>query len=95
MHRPAQSSSVKKKANGLSLANEKNATPVDGARPLETVLDDIRPTAVHLDRDASACIDPAVQREGALERYGDLHIQIGAQFVTRWNTAYTSQALPL
>ena len=78
----------------MSLSNEKNATPGDGARNFDAVLDDIRPKAYHLDADPSDCTDPALVREGTLERYGDLHIQTGGRFQDRWNTEYTSMALP-
>ena len=73
---------------------EKNATPGDGARSLETCLEDIRPHAVCMDRSTAACSDPAAQREGALERYGDLHIQTGGKEILQFHTKYFSQVLP-
>ena len=33
-------------------------------------------------------------REGTLERYGHMHIQTGGRFMDRWNSAFTSMALP-
>ena len=58
------------------------------------MLDDIRPKAYHLDADPSECTDPDIVREGTLERYGNMHVQTGGRFLDRWNSAFTSMALP-
>ena len=57
------------------LVQEKNATPGDCGRPVEKCMDDVRPSAVTIDRNPSACTDPVTMREKALERYGDLKVQ--------------------
>ena len=73
---------------------EKNATPGDGARSLEACLEDIRPHAICVDRTTSAASDPQTQREGGLERFGDLHIQTGHKEINQFCTKYFSQVLP-
>ena len=74
--------------------SEKNATPGDGARSSEGCLENIRPTAMTLDRSAQACSDPEALRAGVLERFGDLFINIGTEFVNQYHSKYFSQILP-
>ena len=76
------------------MVNEKNATPGDGARTLEKCLEDLRPHAICLDKNAKACSDPATLRHGALERYGELHINTGRKEQMQFHSKYTSQGLP-
>ena len=76
------------------LLTEKNATPGDGARALETCLEDLRPYAMCLDKSVQACSDPATLREGALERYGELHVRTGGKEILQFHSKYFSQILP-
>jgi hypothetical protein len=73
---------------------EKNATPSDGARALEECLEDLRPKAFTLDKSAAACTDPASLKAGALERFGELHVHAGREFINQWHSKYFSQVLP-
>ena len=76
------------------MVNEKNATPGDGARTLDNCLEDLRPHAICLDKNVKACSDPATLREGALERYGELHVNTGRKEQCQFHSKYTSQVLP-
>ena len=82
---------LKKRRRRLS---EKNATPGDGARSLEQCLEDIRPHAMCVDKSVQACSDPGTLREGALERYGELHTQTGGKEILQFHSKYFSQVLP-
>jgi len=66
--------------------SDKNATPGDGPRPLDKCLDDIRPVAITLDRSTQASSDPGSLRQGAVERYGDLHVQTGSKPILQWHS---------
>ena len=85
---------VPKDAGTSMLLTEKNATPSDGSRPLETCLDDIRPKAFTLDRSTTACSDPADMKPGALQQFGELHVHTGRDFINQWHSKYFSQVLP-
>jgi len=76
------------------LINDKNATPGDGARSLEDCLEDLRPHAMCVDKGVQACSDPATLREGALERYGELHVQTGGKEIVQFHSKYFAQILP-
>jgi hypothetical protein len=76
------------------MVNEKNATPGDGAKTLENCLEDLRPHAMCLDKNVKACSDPATLRHGALERYGELHINTGRKERVQFHSKYTSLVLP-
>ena len=67
---------------------QKNATPGDGARPMETCLDDVRPKAFTVDRETTASTDPGALAHGALQRYGELHIRTDTAFITQWHPKY-------
>ena len=54
----------------------------------------MRPKAFTLDRDTSSCTDPVALREGALSRYGELHIRTGNEFLNQWHSKYYSQVFP-
>ena len=75
-------------------SREKNATPGDGARPVASCLEDIRPHAMTVERSAAAASDPATLREGALTRYGDLTVETGNKFIPQWHGKYFSQIMP-
>ena len=74
---------------------DKNATPSDGPRAPVDCLDEIRPKAFTLDRQTSSCTDPAAIHTGALNRYGELHVQTGNEFIDQWHPKYLSQVFPL
>ena len=38
--------------------------------------------------------DPDILLRGALEQYGKLHVNTGAQFIKHWNSEYSSQVMP-
>ena len=76
------------------LLEDKNATPGNGARRLEECLDDIRPHAICVDKSTAASSDPATLQAGAIDRYGDLHIQTNAKEVMQFHSKYFSQVLP-
>ena len=76
------------------LFTEKNATPGDGARSLEACLEDIRPHAICVDRTAAAASDPQTQREGCLERFGELKVSTGGKEINQFCPKYFSQVLP-
>ena len=76
------------------LFTEKNATPGDGARSLEACLEDIRPHAICVDRTAAAASDPQTQREGGLERFGELKANTGGKEILQFCTKYPAQVLP-
>ena len=76
------------------LFTEKNATPGDGARSLEACLEDIRPHAICVDRTAAAASDPQTQREGCLERFGELKANTGGEEINQFCPKYFSQVLP-
>eukprot|EP00972_Heterocapsa_arctica_P073956 10916704-Heterocapsa_arctica.AAC.1 len=78
----------------MPLFREKNATPGDPARAREGCLQDLRPHAVCRDKSAKVCSDPAALREGALERYGDLHVHTGSSLIPQWENKYFSQIMP-
>ena len=82
------------KAARSRVLTDKNATPSDGPRSLEKCLDDIRPKAFTLDRATVSCSDPATLRAGALQRYGEMHVQTGSRFINQWHSKYFSQILP-
>ena len=85
---------VSQPQKGTRLSRDKNATPGDGAREATTCLDDVRPTAFTLDRSTAACTDPDVMRTGALQRYGDLRVTTGSEFIRQWHSKYYSQVMP-
>ena len=62
-----------------SLFNGKNAVPGDAPQGVTDNLNDIRPVAVFLDRNATSASDPASLRQGTLERFGELHVQTGSK----------------
>jgi len=74
------------KSSKRRVLSDKNATPGDGPRPLDKCLDDIRPVAVTLDRSTQASSDPASLRQGAVQRYGDLHVQTGSKKILQWHS---------
>ena len=76
------------------LLEDKNATPGNGARRLEECLDDIRPHAICVDKSTAASSDPATLQAGAIDRYGDLHIQTSAKDIMKFHSKYVSQVLP-
>ena len=73
---------------------EKNATPGEKARAITQCFADLRPNAVCLDKSAKACSDPATLREGAIERFGEVHVQTGGKAIPQWESKYFSQILP-
>jgi len=81
-------------AKRLRLFREKNATPGDGARSVEACLEDLRPQTMCADRSAAACSDPGTQREGAIERYGQLNVCTGGKEILQFHSKYFSQVLP-
>ena len=89
---------VAKEAGGLlektRLMTDKNASPGDGARPMEECLQDLRPKACTLDRSTEACTDPETLRAGGLERYGELHVETGSRLVDQYHSKYPSQIFP-
>ena len=84
----------KKNPESGDLFSEKNATPGDGARSLEACLEDIRPHAICVDRTAAAASDPQTQREGGLERFGELKANTGGKEILQFCTKYPAQVLP-
>ena len=64
------------------------------ARPIEECLEDVRPSAVAMDRSLAACTDPELLREGALERYGDVQVQTEVLAQSQCNSEYFSMILP-
>ena len=56
----------------LRLMSDKSATPGDGASSMDTVLDNVRPHTMCLDKSAASASDPATMRQGAIDRCGDL-----------------------
>ena len=85
---------VPKQSSTKPVVTVKNATPGDVAKNVATCLDDIRPKAFTVDRDAGSCSTPDVMRTEALQRYGDLHIQTGSKFLPQWHSRYSAQILP-
>ena len=73
---------------------EKHAVPDQISQPMSSALEEIRPSSFMLDRVAESATDPASIKEGALRRYGDLHIGTSNKFVEQWNSRYTSLAMP-
>ena len=73
---------------------EKNAVPDQGAKDIDKCLDELRPSSFMLDKSAEACTDASAIQTGALDRYGELHIDTGNTFVNQWRTEYTSMAIP-
>ena len=77
------------------LSGEKNATPGDGARSVHECLDNVRPQAICVDKSSQASTDPGTQREGGLERQGELNIKTGGKPISQYESKYFSQVLPL
>ena len=77
-------------------AHDKNATPGNAPTTLENCLDDLRPTTVCLDKDAKACVDTGRRHQAALERVGDLKIEVQEKDkeVLQFHSKYISQVLP-
>ena len=73
---------------------EKNATPGDGSRSVDECLQDIRPQAVCMDKEATSNSDPATLREKAIGRYGDLYVQTGSKLIPQWHSKYFAQVQP-
>ena len=74
--REAEETRRKEEASGqkwdkrLKLFRTKNATPGDGARSVDSCLDDIRPNILAMGSSASALTDPHTAKVTALEQYG-------------------------
>ena len=82
-----------------ALPSEKNATPGDGERDLETCLFDTRPMSAVQEVISSAASNPATMRSGAIDRLagqgpGSLSIQTGHEPLSQWHGKYFSQILP-
>ena len=73
---------------------EKNATPGDGAREGAGCLEDLRPKAVHFDRDPTACTDPGSVGAGGVDRFGELSVQTGNKFTDQWKAEAFAQIMP-
>jgi hypothetical protein len=93
-HDEMQKQLREKTSTGLRIACEKNATPGDGARSLDTCLDELRPHSIDNDRSASAVTDPSTMRTGAIDRYGMLNVNIASKRLLQFHSKYFSQALP-
>ena len=78
----------------IAISREQSATLGNGMGSFGDCLDYVRPVVVCLDRSTKACTDPVALREGALERYGDLHVRTGTKFIFQWHSKYFSQVLP-
>ena len=61
----------------LRLMSDKNATPGDGARSMDRVLDNLRPHTMCLDKSAAPASDPATMRQGTNDRFG--HVEAKEQ----------------
>ena len=72
----------------------KNATPGDAEQKLENCLDDVRPRSFTLDLKPSDCTTPDALKGGALERYGDLNVNVGNQLLSQWESQYFAKILP-
>ena len=77
-----------------SLFAEKNATPGDAPQSVSSNFNEVRPVALCLDRTTASASDPAALRQGAVERFCDLHVQTGAQKIFQWHSTYFSQVMP-
>ena len=87
------------KKQGTALPSEKNATPGDGGRDLETCLFDTRPMSAVQEITSSAASDPATMRSGAVDRLagqaaGSLSIQTEHGLLPQWDGKYFAQILP-
>ena len=82
------------RAKRARLVEEKQATPGDGARALESCLDDVRPFSITNSRSTSAASEPASIREGALNRFGHLDVHTKADAIPQWESQYFSHILP-
>ena len=77
-----------------SLFSDKNAVPGDRPQNVSNCFNDVRPVAVCLDRKSVSASDPAAMRQGAVERFGDMHVQTGAKMIHQWHSKYFSQVMP-
>ena len=82
------------KASAPTMTFEKNATPGDGAREGAGCLEDLRPKAVHFDRDPTACTDPGSVGAGGVDRFGELSVQTGNKFTDQWKAEAFAQIMP-
>ena len=77
-----------------SVIYEKNATPAEGARPLETLFDDAKPQAILEERYSDIGQDANESRAHAFAACSTLHVKTGKEFVSQWRPQYISEALP-
>ena len=59
------------KMKPTNISYEKNATPVDGARSVESCLDEIRPHSISVGCSASSVTDPATAKQSGFQKHGD------------------------
>ena len=92
----------------LRLFNDKNSTPGDKASTLSTCLDHLRPHTMTVDRSAASSTDPGSMSSGAMQRfqpksdkehdavdrYGDLKIDVKGWAIVQFHSKYFSQILP-
>ena len=88
-----------------TLLKEKNATPGEGELPLDSFLEDHRPSSVVNENCGAACSDPATLRTSTITKFGPseqgacleggkISVQTGQEPLPQWNGQYFSQVLP-
>ena len=92
----------------MRFVSDKNATPGDKGSTLSTCLDHLRPHTMCVDRSAASSTDPDSMRTGAFQRFepqadkeqramdriGDLKIDVRGSEILQFHSKYVSQVLP-
>ena len=78
----------------LTLQQDKNATPSEGATSLSHAFDGERPKSLIEERTSDAGLDVAAQRIESLRQYTPLAVNVEADYVKQWNSLYVAQVLP-
>ena len=74
---------------------DKNATPAEGSKSIETAMETARPYAIIEERSSKALAEASAQRKHTFSKYSDLHVRTGHSFVDQWRPEYTAMAHPM